>query len=172
MRTIERPFFAGVQTIDGCSAIQVADQNASRARQRTLKGPTLRTRRYCPALRLCRPKPFHTRIFQERGLQPGPLAPPTPIIVLGRSSTRQDCHQFLSVKMSALDSRHLLTSRMSASIPTATNGRAIRNRRLVPKADIPIPISKWRQTFIMPLARPALRRGFHESSVTFPRKEN
>ena len=43
---------AGVQTVDGCSALPVADQNARRPRQRTLKRPALRTRRDCPALRL------------------------------------------------------------------------------------------------------------------------
>ncbi len=36
----------------GVPPCRVADQNARRARQRTLKGPALRTRRYCPALRL------------------------------------------------------------------------------------------------------------------------
>jgi AraC family transcriptional regulator len=36
--------------------------------------------RYCPALRLCRPKPLHACFFPERGLQSGTVAPPASLL--------------------------------------------------------------------------------------------
>src|ERR1700682_2227026 len=62
----------------------MADQTPRRTRQKPFTGASPGARRYCPALRLCRPKPLHAGFFQKRGLQSGTVAPPSSLLASAR----------------------------------------------------------------------------------------